>query len=149
MPFQVWTLDVEGFAGEASLEVTSTQPIIGERHVISGKEVMSFPAASAFGMSVGRRIFFPQVAAGWTDWVRVLNIGEAEANINALVRDNSGNLLNSINKIVTTFHWWDITDKEIGNLNGTLEIISTQPVVGERHMHSGGVSIGQLGQAIG
>ena len=48
------------------------------------------------------------------------------------------------------FSWWDVSDRNLGQVNGTLEIMSTQPIVAERHLHySGGkTAVGQLGIAI-
>ncbi len=38
----------------------------------------------------------------------------------------------------------------MGNVKGTVELISTQPVVAERHLHyqGGKVAVGQLGQCL-
>jgi hypothetical protein len=46
-----------------------------------------------------------------------------------------------------------VPDEATANAQGTLEMLSTQIVVGERHLHYGqqyhpGVAIGQLGQVI-
>ena len=44
-----------------------------------------------------------------------------------------------------------MTDKDFGQVTGTMEILSTQPVVAERHVYYANVSkgaVGQLGQVL-
>lgn len=152
-PFQAWTTAADTITIPVSMVVSSDKPIVGERHCHSKTEVFYFPGASPEGMTVGRRLFFPEVYSGGFDWFQILNTSDQPANINVIVRDRSG-------KIVTQFGtqglkplaWWNFTDKEIGQVNGTIEIISTQPIVGERHLHYAvghvGSAVGQLGQVL-
>ena len=54
---------------------------------------------------------------------------------------------------VKPFHCWDFDDNTLKNIVGTVEVISTQPVIAERHMHyqSGhkGAVVGAYGVVIG
>ena len=45
---------------------------------------------------------------------------------------------------------WDIAEGQMGNVTGTVEVQSSQPIVGERHLHyqGGKTCVGQYGQVI-
>lgn len=154
MPFQCWVVPAQGQAdrrGEASLEVTSDQPILGERHCHLNTEVLDFPGAAVELDSAGTRLFFSEIAAHIRDYTRFLNIGETDAVINLVARNRStGQVAKQLSGTARPKGWWDIGDQQLGNVTGTIETISTQPIVGERHSHyQGGKSaVGQLGQVL-
>lgn len=152
IPFQCWVVPAEGNVdkkGDVSLEVTSTQAVVGERHCHLGTQVLDFPGAAIEYDSAGTRLFFGEIASYIGDWVRFLNVGDAEALITVVGRDrNTGATVAQFSGKARPLGFWTVGDNRIGKVTGTLEIMSTQPVVGERHSHySGGKSaIGQLGQ---
>ena len=79
-----------------TLEVVSSQPIIGERHshYQGGKTAIGQLAQVTEGRKPAlTAIYFPQIAAGgWGDWVIITNVSShAKANLNALARDINGN----------------------------------------------------------
>jgi hypothetical protein len=126
---------------------------VGERHCHSKTEVFNFPGASPEGMTVGRRLFFPEIYSGGGDWFQVLNVGEEKTNINVIVRHRDGRIHRQFGRQgVNPLAWWNFTDREMGNITGTVELMSTQPVVAERHLHyhkgHKGSAAGQLGQVI-
>lgn len=152
-PFQTWDPPVEGRAdrkSDVSLEVRSDKPIAGERHCHSGTQVLDFPGASMQNRTIATRLFFPELYAGGGDWIRILNIGEVDAQIAFVARNLKGDVVRQRAGRARKMGWWDVSDQTFGQINGTLEIMSTQPVVAERHLHySGGrTAVGQLGIAI-
>jgi hypothetical protein len=152
-PFQAWTAAADTVKVPASMVVSSDKPIVGERHCHSKTEVFDFPGASPEGMTVGRRLFFPEIYSGGGDWFQILNVGEQKANINVIVRQRDGRIHRQFGKQnINPLSWWNFTDRDVGNITGTVEIMSTQPIVGERHLHYHkghvGSAAGQLGQVI-
>ncbi|MBC8468014.1 MAG: hypothetical protein H8D56_00970 [Planctomycetes bacterium] len=152
-PYQAWSPPVEGHAdraGDASLEIRSDQPIVGERHCHLGSQVLDFHGASPEDRTVANRLFFPELYSGGGDWIRIFNVGETDALINLIVRDLRGRVIRQLSGRARRLGWWDVSDRNLGQVNGTLEIMSTQPIVAERHLHySGGkTAVGQLGVAI-
>jgi hypothetical protein len=150
-PFQAWVVPVDPAYPQAdvSLTVISTRPIVGERHCHAGTEVLAFPGASPEMKTAGTRLFFPETVYGCTDNFRFLNITEYYAFVTVISRDINGFTVKRFTNQVSPLGFWIFTDVEIGNVQGTLEIFSTQPVVGERHLHYGnGVAVGQLGQIL-
>ena len=146
-PFQAWTTAADTITIPVSMVISSDKTIVGERHCHSKTEVFNFPGASPEGMTVGRRLFFPEIYTGGLDWFQILNTSDQPANINVIVRDKSGKILTQFGiQGLKPLAWWNFTDKEVGQVSGTVELISTQPVVGERHMH---YTVGHLGSAIG
>lgn len=152
-PFQAFTTAADTITIPVSMTVSSDKGIVGERHCHSGVTVFYFPGAATELMTVGNRLFFPEVYEGGLDWFQILNVSEQPTNINVIVRDKSGKIANQFGiQNLATMNWWNFTDKEVGNINGTIELMSTQPIVGERHLHYegalAGTAVGQLGQVI-
>lgn len=149
-PFCGWNPTVESVKVSVSLQVTSNQPIVGERHCHLGSQVLDFPGASVEDKTVGRRLFFPELVAGAGEWFRFLNVGSADAHITITVRTVDGRVVRQRSNVVPSFRWWQIGDNEAGDYSGTVEVTSTQPIVGERHLHYAGgqTAVGQLGQAL-
>ena len=152
-PFQCWTPPMDEVKIKSSVEIKSDQPIAAERHMHRGTEIIDLPGASVEGGFVGRRLFFPEIYAGAYDWFRILNISEADALISLVVRNRKGEVTNQRRGTVKPFHCWDFDDNTLKNIVGTVEVISTQPVIAERHMHyqSGhkGAVVGAYGVVIG
>jgi hypothetical protein len=103
--------------------------------------------------TAGRRLFFPELIAGSYDFFRVQNITDQTALVNAIVRDTNGIITKQVSGQIPPFGFWTLRDEDTVNTQGTLEMLSTQTVVGERHLHYGqqyhpGVAIGQLGQVL-
>ena len=91
-PFQAWTAAADTVTVPASMVVSSDKPIVGERHCHSKTEVFDFPGAAPEQMTVGRRLFFPEIYSGGSDWFQILNVGEQPANINVIVRTRDGRI---------------------------------------------------------
>ena len=152
-PFETWTPKVDKPKVDISLEVKSDgEPIVGERHCHKDTQVLDLPGASEFGRTVGRRMFFPELAAGASDWFRFLNVGEADAHISFVVREvKTAKVIVQRSHSVKPWGWWQVGDKAMGGaVQGVVEVVSSQPIVGERHLHykGGKVAIAQLGQVI-
>ncbi|MBD3182421.1 hypothetical protein GF312_09020 [Candidatus Poribacteria bacterium] len=152
-PYQAWTVSADTVNVAATLVISSDKPIVGERHCHSKTEVLNFPGASPEGMTVGRRLFFPEIYTGGSDWFQIMNVGEQPANINAIVRHKNGRIHRQFGKQkLPSLGWWNFTDREMGNITGTIELMCTQPCVGERHLHYTkghlGSAVGQLGQVL-
>ncbi|HIB92566.1 TPA: hypothetical protein EYO57_36225 [Candidatus Poribacteria bacterium] len=153
-PYQCWIVPVDGTAdrkGDVSLEVSSDHGVLGERHCHSGSQVLSFAGASPHLGSVGTRLFFPEIYSGAHDFFRFFNTGEADALISVVARDrNSARVIHQIQGRSTPQGFWTVPDESIKSVTGTLEVMSTQPIAGERHMHyqGGKTAISQLGQVI-
>ncbi|MBC8231919.1 hypothetical protein H8E77_20400 [bacterium] len=152
-PFEAWHPPVEGKAdvrGDISLEIRSDKPIAGERHCHNGNQVLDFPGASMENRTVSTRLIFPELSAGAADWVRIFNVGANEAQVALVLRDINGRIHRQLAGNIQPYGWWTVTDANLGQMSGTLEIMSTQPVVAERHMHyqGGQTAVGQLGIAI-
>lgn len=152
-PFQAWTTAADTVTVNGSMVVSSDKPIVGERHCHSKTEVLVFPGASPEGMTVGRRMLFPEVTTGGVDWFQILNVGDQPANINVVVRNRDGRIHRQFGtQNLRPLGWWNFTDQHMGNPTGTVELISTQPVVGERHLHYQqyhiGSAVGQYGQLL-
>jgi len=152
-PFQAWTAAADTVNVPGSLVVSSDKPIVGERHCHSKTYVLSFPGASPEGMTVGRRLFFPEIFSGGVDWFQIFNVGDQPSNINVIVRYRSGHIQRQFGKQnLPPLTWWNFTDREVGNITGTVELMCSQPTVGERHLvykqgHLGS-TVGQLGQML-
>ncbi|GIX05803.1 MAG: hypothetical protein KatS3mg115_0206 [Candidatus Poribacteria bacterium] len=152
-PFQAWTPAVDQPKESASLEVRSDgQPIVGERHCHSGTQVLDFPGACEERRTIGRRLFFPELVAGATDWFRFLNVSDVDAHVSFVVRRVSdARVVAQRTHVIKPWHWWDVGDQHMGAaVQGTVEVVSTQPILGERHLHykGGQTAVGQLGQVI-
>jgi hypothetical protein len=146
-PFQAWTTAADTVTVSASMVVSSDKPIVGERHCHSKTQVLDFPGASPEGMTVGRRLFFPEIYSGGADWFQMLNVGDQNANINVIVRNRNGQIQRQFGtQNLKPLGWWNFTDRNVGNITGTVELMSTQPMVGERHLH---YSVGHIGSAVG
>ena len=153
--FQAWVVPVEpaSVKQELSLVVSSDKGIVGERHCHLGTEVLAFPGAAPEFRSVGRRLFYPEIVAGCGDYFRVFNISDQPALVSVVVRDINGKIVKQFGgNPIPPLGFWSFTDNETGNIQGTLEIVSTQVVVSERHLHYGelikGVAVGQLAQVM-
>ncbi len=151
--FQAWTVSADSVKVGASLVISSDKPIVGERHCHSGTQVLNFPGASPEGMSVGRRLFFPEIYSGGTDWFQIMNVGGQPANINVITRRRDGRIYRQFSRNgIKPLGWTNFTDREVGSITGTLELMSTQPIMGERHLHyhtgHKGSAAGQLGQVL-
>lgn len=156
-PFQAWVVPVEpaSVSQNLSLVLLSDGPIAAERHCHLGTEVLAFPGASIETMTAGRRLFFPELVAGCADWFIVFNINEVQANATVYVRDDNGTLVNQFSSpVIPPMGGWVFSDQQTGNVQGTVEIISDQIIVAERHLHyqgtyhPDGVAVGQLGQVL-
>jgi len=150
-PFQAWIIPVDAAFPQdnVSLTVESNGPIVGERHCHLGTEVLAFPGASPEAKTVGTRLFFPETVYGCNDNFRLFNITEYYALATVISRDINGFTVKRFTNQIAPYGFWVFLDTDIGNVQGTLEIFSTQPVVGERHLHYGnGVAVGQLGQVL-
>ena len=120
---------------KSSVEIRSDRPIVTERHMHSGTSIVDLPGASTEGGHVGRRLFFPEVYSGAFDWFRFLNVEEADALVNIVLRNRNGKVLKQLHNSIKPLCCWDVSDTNLGNVVGTIEVQSTQPIVGERHMH--------------
>lgn len=153
-PFQGWTIPIEPVSvqRELSLVVSSDKGIVGERHCHLGTEVLAFPGAAPELGTAGRRLFFPELSGACTDWFRVFNIDNQRALINVIVRDTYGNTFKQFSGQIDPLCFWSFADELVGKVTGSLEMLSTQMIVVERHLHYGevikGVAVGQLGQVL-
>jgi len=115
--------------------------------------MLPFPGACPEMRTAGRRLFFPELVAGSYDFFRVLNITDQISLVNVIARNTEGIIVNQVSYQIPPFGYLTVPDEATKNVQGTLEMLSTQIVVGERHLHYGqqyhpGVAIGQLGQII-
>ena len=149
-PFHSWRPPVEEITVQSSLQITSDQFIVAERHMHRGTEVLDFPGASIETKTAGRRLFFPELSQGARDWFRILNISNDAAHATFIIRNADGNVVLQRSQQIKSFGWWTIDDKMTGDARGTVEVTSTQPVVAERHLHyqGGKVAVGSLGQVL-
>ena len=150
-PYQGWVVPVDPASPitDVSLTVISTKPIVGERHCHAGTEVLAFPGACSEMKTAGTRLFYPETVYGCHDNFRFLNVTEYYAFVTVISRDINGFTVRRFSNQISPYGFWIFTDNEIGNVQGTLEVYSTQPLVGERHLHYGnGVAVGQLGQIL-
>ena len=143
-PFECWTPNMEEIKIKSSVEARSDQPIVAERHMHSGTSIIDLPGASAEGGHVGRRLFFPEVYTGARDWFRLLNVDEADAMINIVIRNRHGQIIRQLHNNIKPFCCWDVDDQRMGNVRGTVEVQSSQSIVGERHMHYTGIHKGAV-----
>ena len=152
-PFECWTPDMDDIKVKSSVEVRSDQPVVAERHMQSGTAIIDLPGASAEGGHVGIRLFFPEVAAGARDWFRFLNVGEADAFVNIIVRNKNGDIRRQVHRQIKPLCCVDLDEDEMGKVRGTVEVQSTQPIIGERHLHyqtgHKGAVVGEYGVVIG
>ncbi len=150
-PFEAWIPPVDNVKEGASIQIRSDGTIAGERHCHVGKDTFDFPGAAPEYKTVGRRLFFPEVYSGGNETLRILNVGENEALVNIIVRNHSGNILKQLSGKVPVFNWWYMSDSDFGQVTGTMEILSTQPIVAERHLYYNNQTkgaVGQLGQVL-
>jgi hypothetical protein len=151
-PYQAWTPAVDTPKVSTSFQVNSDQPIVAERHCHSGTQVLDFCGASVYNRTVGKRLFFPELVSGAYDWFRFLNVGDADAHISFIVRSiTDARVIVQRSKVVPPNQWWELADEDTGaTVQGSVEVVSTQPIVGERHLHyKGGLTaVGQLGQVL-
>ena len=138
---------------KSSILIRCDQPIVAERHMHSGTAVIDRPGASKEGGHVGLRLFFPEVASGARDWFRFLNVGEVDAFLNLIVRNKQGDIHHQLQRQIKPRCCVDVDEGAMGNIRGSVEVQSTQPIVGERHLHyqSGhrGAVVGEYGIVIG
>jgi hypothetical protein len=154
-PYSDWIVPIDPVASkqDLSLMVASDKQIVGERICNLQTEVLPFPGAAPEMGTAGRRLFFPELIAGSYDFFRILNITDQTALVNSIVRDTNGQITKQVSSQIPPFGYWTLRDEDTANTAGTLEIMSTQIVVGERHLHYGqqfhpGAAIGQLGQVL-
>jgi len=156
-PYQGWVVPVEpaSVTQDLSLVLNSEMPIAAERHCHLGTEVLAFPGASIEARTAGRRLFFPELVAGCGDWFIVFNINEQQAVATVYIRDDNGTLVNQFTSpVIPPMGGWVFNDQQTGNVQGTVEVISDQIIVSERHLHyqgtyhPNGVAVGQLGQVL-
>ena len=149
-PFECWTPNVEAIKENSSMQFSADQPIVAERHMHRGTNVLDFIGAAPEYETVGQRLFFPELVSGAHDWFRVLNVGEADAHVNITVRNRNGRVLRQRHHVIKSFCCWDLNEGVMGNVTGTVEMQSSQPIVAERHLHyqGGKTSVGQFGQVI-
>jgi hypothetical protein len=154
-PYSDWVVPVDPVASkqDLSLTVMSDKHIAGERHCNLKTEMLPFQGAAPEIGSAGRRLFFPELIAGSYDFFRVLNITDQAALVNTIVRNTDGNIVKQVANQIPPFGYWTLRDEDTANTAGTLEMMSTQTIVGERHLHYGeqfhpGVAIGLLGQVL-
>ena len=152
MPWQCWIPPVNEAVKniDVSLEVISDQPVLGERHQHLGTQVLSFPGAAPELGTVGKRLYFPEVYSGAYDWFRFFNVSEEPAVVTFIVRNRDGKVLNQFQHRIKPMGFWTVPDDLIRQATGTVEVLSTAPIMGERHMHYRGwkTAISQLGQVI-
>lgn len=149
-PFECWTPNVEAIRENSSMQLTSDQPIVAERHMHNKTNILDFVGAAFEYETVGERLFFPELVAGALDWFRFFNVGEADAFVNIIIRNRQGDILNQKHYEIDPFCCVDIAEGQMGNVTGTVEVQSSQPIVGERHLHyqGGKTCVGQYGQVI-
>lgn len=149
-PFECWTPNVEAIKQNSSMQFSADQPIVAERHMHKDPNILDFVGAAEEYETVGLRLFFPELVPGALDWFRFLNVGEADALVNIIVRNRRGDTIRQHHHRIKSMCCWDISEGIMGNVTGTLEVQSTQPIVGERHLHyqGGKTCVGQYGQAI-
>jgi hypothetical protein len=149
-PFTGWTPNMESIKTMTWMQISANQPIVAERHMHSGTNVLDFAGACPENKTVGRRMVFPELVAGAHDWFRFLNVSDQEAHLTFVVRAPDGRVSRQLSRVIPGHRWWDVDDQTFGNIQGTIEVTSTQPIVGERHLHyqGGKVSVGQIGQVL-
>ncbi len=150
-PFECWTPNVEAVKQNSSMQFSADQPIVAERHMHKDPNILDFVGAAEEYETVGLRLFFPELVPGALDWFRFLNVGEVDALVNIIVRNRRGDTIRQHHHRIKPMCCWDISEGIMGNVTGTLEVQSTQPIVGERHLHyqGGKTCVGQYGQVIG
>lgn len=153
VPFQTFTTAADTITIPVSMTISSNKWIVGERHCHLETVAFYFPGASPEHTTVGNRLFYPEIYEGGGDWFQILNVSEQPTNINVIVRNRSGIVYKQFGiQNLPSFNYWNFTDNETGNISGTVEIMSTQPICGERHLHYqgtlAGTAVGQLGQVI-
>ena len=148
--FESWIPPVDEIKTNSSMQFTADQPIVAERHMHKDTNVLDFIGAAPEYGTVGQRLFFPELVSGAHDWFRVLNVGEADAHVNITVRNRNGDVLRQRHHVIEPLCCWDLNEGVMGNVTGTVEMQSSQPIVGERHLHyqGGKTSVGQFGQMI-
>lgn len=156
-PFQGWVVPVEpaSVTQDLSLVLSSNKAISAERHCHLGTEVLAFPGASPETMTAGKRLFFPELVAGCADWFIVFNISDQQTVVKVIVRDDNGTIVNQFSSPpIISMGTWVFSDVQTGNVQGTVELVSDQIIVAERHLHyqgtyhPNGVAVGQLGQVL-
>ncbi|MCG9127959.1 hypothetical protein JT359_10210 [Candidatus Poribacteria bacterium] len=149
-PFECWTPNVEAIKQNSSMQLTSDQPIVAERHMHNKTNILDFVGAAFEYETVGQRLFFPELVAGALDWFRFFNVGEADAFVNIIIRNRQGDIIHQQHRQIKPFCCWDVAEGQMGNVTGTVEVQSSQPIVGERHLHyqGGKTCVGQYGQVI-
>ena len=149
-PFECWTPNVEAIKQNSSMQFSADQPIVAERHMHKDPNILDFVGAAEEYETVGLRLFFPELVPGALDWFRFLNVGETDALVNIIVRNRRGDVTKQHHHRIKPMCCWDISEGIMGNVTGTLEVQSTQPIVGERHLHyqGGKTCVGQYGQVI-
>ncbi len=149
-PFECWTPNVEAIRQNCSMQISADEPLVAERHMHNKTNILDFVGAAEEYETVGLRLFFPELVPGALDWFRFLNVGEADALVNIIVRNRRGDISRQHHQAIKPFCCWDIAEGLMGNVQGTLEVQSTQPIVGERHLHyqGGKTCVGQYGQVI-
>ena len=112
------------------MQFSADQPIVAERHMHKDSNILDFVGAAEEYETVGLRLFFPELVPGAHDWFRFLNVGEADALVNIIVRNRRGDIIRQHHHKIRPQCCWDINEGIMGNVRGTLEVQSTQPIVG-------------------
>ena len=135
-PFKSWiiSLDIEE---DVSLEIDSSQLIVGARYIYSEAGIAVLSGASVQGRTVGKRFFLlSELLPGTKDWFRFLNVGELDAHVFLTVWSNEGQIITQRDITLPPFHWWDVGERERNVPSNTnFEILSDQPLVVERHIY--------------
>lgn len=87
-------------------------------------------------------LYFPQIITTWNDWIEVINIGSGEARINIIGRNYNGKLIWKQESALFPLNSHIITLNDVDENDISLQIISDQPLVGQRYIYSeSGVTI--------
>ena len=118
--FECWTPNVEAIGENSSMQVSADQPIVAERHMHGGTNVMDFVGAAVEYETVGQRLFFPELVSGARDWFRFLNVGEADALVNLVIRNRNGDVIRQHHRQIPPLCTWDLAEETMGNVVGKL-----------------------------
>ncbi|MCZ6676280.1 MAG: hypothetical protein O7E52_03415 [Candidatus Poribacteria bacterium] len=151
--FECWTPNVEAVKEKPSMQFSADEPIVAERHMHKGTNVLDFVGAAVEYETVGLRLFFPELVSGAWDWFRFLNVGETDALINMVIRNRNGDVIRQHQHTNPSLRCWEVDERVMGNTTGTVKVQSTQAIVGERHLHyrgrHAGAVVGEYGVVIG
>lgn len=90
-------------------------------------------------MPMATKLYFAQIAAGvWADWVKIVNVSNESANVQAVARNMYGNIVWTAQNILRSYQAWIVpVDPASANQDISLVVSSNKPIVGERHCHLG------------